>query len=367
MMIENPQKILIIRLSAIGDVLRTLPALRLLRKNFPHAHIAWAVEETAQDLLHKHPDLNEVIIVPKHRWLKQLKSGKGATLVLKEVYHFCRQIRSKNFDLTIDFHGLLKSGLISFFSGPPVRFGFSKPFTKECNFLFNNHRCSLETDKISRIERNLTLLQKMGINTKGETPIIHIPEYDQAVIQKFFKQKGIDKKRLLIAIHPGTSSKTLYKRWEPYRYAVVADRVMEDFGAQVIFTWFGDELALVKEIISKMKYHPIIACETKNLCQLAEIFKNCDLYFGGDTGPMHLAALLRTPVVAIFGPTDYVVNAPYKKTKHIIIRKEIDCSPCRVKDCRKRDCMKAIQVDDVLQAIHIIIDATKNQQEALTS
>ncbi len=363
-MISNPKRILIIRLSAIGDVLRALPVLSTIKHNFPGSYIAWAVEESAKDLLLHHPDIDEVIVFPKAALLFYLKSG-NIPKVLSGISAFARELKSKQFELTIDFHGLFKSGLISYLSGAPMRVSFTKKFTREFNFLFNNCRFSLETDKINRIERNNTLLQKMGLKIVDDYPIIPVTEYDQAAIRTFLRQNRYDHTRPLIAIHPGTSFQTLYKRWEPHRYAVVADQLIEDYAAQVIFTWAGEELATVKEIISKMKHRTLVACETKSLGQLAEIFRHCDLYIGGDTGPMHLAAFMKVPVVAIFGPTDYIVNAPCKKTKHIIIRKEIECSPCRVRDCKRRDCMKAIQDEDVIQAARLILNATRIHQDAV--
>lgn len=363
-MIGNPKKILIIRLSAIGDVLRALPVLRTIKHNFPRSHIAWAVEEPAQDLLLHHPDVNEVITVPKANWLKLLKAGNILHLS-SELSSFVRELKKKKFDLAIDFHGLLKSGLISYLSGAPVRVSLTRAFTKEFNFLFNNCRFPLEAGSISRIERNLMLLEKMGLKVIDDYPVIPITDHDRSEIKDYFRQIRIDQGRLLVAIHPGTSPKTLYKRWDPHRYAIVADQLIQDYAAQIIFTWGGRELDTVNEIIGKMKHRAHIACETRSLGQLAEIFRHCDLYIGGDTGPMHLAAFMKVPVVAIFGPTDFIVNAPYKKTKHIIIRKEIECSPCRVRDCKKRDCMKAIQDDDVIQAARLILNAGKLRHDVL--
>src|SRR5512137_3165229 len=172
-MIGNPKKILIIRLSAIGDVLRALPVLRTIKHNFPRAHIAWAVEEPAQDLLHHHPDVNEVIPVPKAAWLKLLKAGNILRLI-SEISSFVRELKKKKFDLAIDFHGLLKSGLISYLSGAPVRVSLTREFTKEFNFMFNNCRFPLEAGSISRIERNLMLLEKMGLKVIDDYPVIPI-------------------------------------------------------------------------------------------------------------------------------------------------------------------------------------------------
>jgi len=366
-MTETPKRILIIRLSAIGDVLRVLPALQVIKKNFPDSYIAWAVEEKAQDILAAHPAIDELFVFPKSSLIKKLKSPRGAWTAVKEFFAFISEIRQKRFDMAIDFHGLFKSGLISRLSGAPKRIGFTMAHTRELNFLFNNRRFPLDTKKLSRIDRNLTLLKKMGLDITHTPPVLHVPPEDREVIRNFLKQQRIDPRRPLVAIHPGTSPTTPYKRWDPYRYAVVADKIIEENGAQIIFTWWQQEIDTVKEILHQMKYRAIIAPETKNLCQLAEIFRYCTLYLGGDTGPMHLAAFAGLPVVAVFGPTDHVVNEPYAHTPHIIIRKELSCSPCRKYTCAKRDCMKSIKEDNVIRAVGIMISSFKQKKAAAQS
>ena len=361
-MTSPPKRILIIRLSAIGDVLRVLPAFQALKKNYPDSYIGWVVEQSAKDLLQAHPGIDEVFVFPKKSILQKIKSGSGLFGGVSEFFSFMRSIRAERFDLVVDFHGLLKSGLISFFSGAPDRVGFAAGSCKECNFIFSTRRVALESQRVSRIERNLELLRGIGLDTAHEPPVIHIPEEDQEFVQRFFRQQHIDRRRPVIAIHPGTSPTTPYKRWEPHRYAVVADKAIEESAAQVIFTWAGREIEMVNQITGMMKYKAVVAPELTNLCQLAEVFRSSDLYLGGDTGPMHLAAFVGIPVVAIFGPTDHVVNEPYAMTPHIIIRSDIGCSPCRKYSCSKRDCMSEISEENVIKAVRIMLETARQKK-----
>jgi lipopolysaccharide heptosyltransferase I len=361
-MLMNPNKILIIRLSAIGDVLRTLPAFHIIRKNFPAAYIAWVVEEASKDILEAHPGIDEVIIFPKKELAAKIKSPKTFFQGVNQFLMFIQEIRKKKFELAIDFHGLFKSGIISFLSRAKDRVGFTKPFTKEMNFLFNNRRFSLDSDRMNRVDRNITLVEKLGLNIKQGPPDIYIPDKDSDLIQKFLKQNRIEPERPLVAIHPGTNPSAPFKRWDAYRYAVVADKIIEDSATQIIFTWANEEIELVKEIIGLMKYRAVVAPKTENLCQLAEIFRCSDLYVGSDTGPMHLAAFVNTPVVAIFGPTNHVQNEPYRYTPHIVIRKEMKCAPCRKNNCSDRDCMNGVKESDVIRAINIMLDSFKNKR-----
>lgn len=346
-----PQKILIIRLSAIGDVVRTLPALRALRHRFPSAYIAWIVEDSAQDILEGHPDLDHLFVFKRKRWSKGIFSLHNFWRSLRETIDFLKEVRGKHFDLVLDFHGIFKSGFLSFISGVPKRVGFSRHYSKEFNYLFNNHHIALETDAISRIDRNLNFIRFLDIHDDKQEPIIPITNEDRQYIDNFFKEKGISEHAPLIAIHPGTSKNTLYKRWNISYYAAVADKLIERLGAKIIWTWGPGELDCAEKVVEKMKNESIIACKTERLRQLAEIFRRCDLFLGSDSGPMHIASFVKTPVAVIYGPTDPVVNAPYEKNPHVVLRKDLACNPCRKRNCQSIECMDMVKPDEVFDAV----------------
>lgn len=355
-----PQKILIIRLSAIGDVVRTLPALRALRSKYPSAYIAWIVEESAQDLLQGHPDLNHLFVFKRKKLAKDIFTLNKFLNPFKEVLDFIREIRREHFDLVLDFHGILKSGVIGFLSGAPLRVGFSRNYSKEFNYLFNNYYVNLETDAVSRIERNLNFIRFLGVDCDGQEPIIPITNEDKYYIDNFFKEKGLCNHIPLIAVHPGTSKKTTYKRWNILYYANVADKLIDKLQAKIIWTWGPGELETAEAIVKRMNHESIIACKTENLRQLAEIFCRCNLFLGSDSGPMHIASFVKTPVVAIYGPTDPVVNAPYDKNPHIMLRKDLPCSPCRNRNCKNLQCMNMVKPDEVFGAVCELLKAQSN-------
>ncbi len=346
-----PRKILIIRLSAIGDVVRTLPALSALRHRFPSAYIAWVVEENAQDLLEKHPDLDHLFVFKRKRWSEGFFGLHNFQRSSREILDFLKGVRGEHFDLVLDFHGILKSGLLSFLSGAPMRVGFSRHYSKEFNYLFNNHHITLETDAISRIKRNLKFISFLDIHDDRQEPIIPITDEDRESIDIFFKEKGIESHTPLIAIHPGTSQNTSYKRWNISCYAAVADKLIERLGAKIIWTWGPGELDCAEAVVEKMKNESIIACKTERLRQLAEIFRRCDLFLGSDSGPMHIASFVKTPVAVIYGATDPVVNAPYEKNPHVVLRKDLPCNPCRKRNCQSRECMDMVKPDEVFDAV----------------
>jgi lipopolysaccharide heptosyltransferase I len=345
-----PQRILIIRLSAIGDVVRTLPALRALRSRFPSAYIAWVVEENAYTILQDHPDLDRVFLFKRKKWTEAIGSVKNFLKTIKEVRAFFKKIREEHFDMVLDFHGILKSGVISMLSSVPVRVGFSRHYCKEGNHLFNNRHIDVESTSLNRIERNLRFIRFLGIDADNHDPIVPITDEDKNVIDTFLRDKGLVSHAPLIAIHPGTSRKTLYKRWDPVSYARVADQLIEHYSAKIIWTWGPGELETVSSAVAHMKRDSTIANRV-SLRQLAELFRRCDLFLGSDSGPMHIASFVKTPVVVIYGPTDHLVNAPYEKNPHRVLRKDVSCNPCRIRDCARLTCMAAITPEEVIEAV----------------
>jgi heptosyltransferase I len=342
------KKILVLRLSAAGDVIRTLPAVRALKEHFPATYVAWVTEEPSRPLLESQPGVDEVILFPRKRWSKGIRSPREVWRTLGEMGQFILALRRQRFDMVFDFHGILKSGLLSFFSGAPERIGFDRKSSKEGNFLFSNVKVRLPLERISRYQKNFSLLAGIGLKVESPNVELHIPPKDREVVDSFFRSLPVPVKKPLIAIHPGTSPKTFYKRWMADRYSLLADRFIRDLEASVIFTWGPGELDWVEGIRKEMEEPSILGPRTESLTQLGEVLRHCNLYVGGDTGPMHVASSVRIPVIAIFGPTDPIENEPFGEHKKV--RKEVGCNPCRKRSCRELTCLKAITVDDVFMS-----------------
>ncbi len=352
----DSQKILVLRLSAVGDVIRTLPAVKALKKHTPSSTITWIVEEASQAFLKSQTEVDEVILFPRKRWMKGIKSPKRMGRTIREMWGFMIDLRKRRFDVVLDFHGILKSGLLSFFSGSPKRIGYDRRSTKEGNFLFSNVKVKLPNERISRFQRNFILLQGIGLEVKEFKYSLHIPPEDQQYVESFFKNVSATLKRPLIAIHPGTSPKAIFKRWMPGQYAQLADRLIRELNASVLFTWGGEELEWVQSIQKEMKEPSLLGPKTESLTQLGEVYRHCDLYVGGDTGPLHIASLMGRPAVVIYGPTDPIENEPFGN--HIKVRKEVGCNPCHDYSCKELVCIKTILVDEVFKATKEILCLT---------
>jgi lipopolysaccharide heptosyltransferase I len=349
-------RILIIRLSAVGDVIRTLPAVKALKAHLPSSSIAWIVEEPSKAFLESQPEISEVILFPRRRWSRGIRSATGIPGTIREALKFISDLRRRRFDIVLDFHGILKSGLLSFVSGSPKRIGFDRGSTKEGNFLFSNFKVVLPKGRMSRFQRNFELLRGLGLEARRFDTRLNIPDKDRRYVESFFRSHSAGLRRPLIAIHPGTSLKTPYKRWMPGRYSQLADRLVRELGASVVFTWGPEEMDLVENIRKIMVEPSLPAPRTESLTQVGEILRRCNIYIGGDTGPMHIASLVGTPVVAIFGPTDPIVNEPLGP--HRIVRKDVGCNPCRNRSCKDLNCLKAVEVEDVLKAIKEVLRLT---------
>jgi lipopolysaccharide heptosyltransferase I len=363
-----PRKLLIVRLSAIGDVVHVLPALKILRRNYPSAHIAWLVEDKAEGILRNQPGIDEVIVFPKKRWISGLKNPFSFMRTVAEVTSFIGALRRQGFEMVVDFQGNLKSGLMTFLSGSPLRVGFARGHCREGNFLFTNRWIVPSPERLHKIERNLSLLEGLGLkpmigrqhvrqggSALGTTMSLQVSREDEEYIASSLGSgRACSAGGPLAVIHAGTSDFGAYKRWPTANYAQLADRLVEGFDARVVFTWGPSELEMVREIISSMRRPGQLAPRTDALGQLVALIRRANLFISGDTGPMHIASIMGVPQVAIFGPKDPAIYGPYQK-RALVVRKELECSPCTKRTCNDPICITSITPEEVFEATKALL------------
>jgi lipopolysaccharide heptosyltransferase I len=355
---KKPVKILIIRLSAIGDVVHVLPALRLLRSHFPLSKIAWLVEDKASDVLTGHPDIDDVIVFPRKKWQRTILKINKTFNTLSEIFSFYKRLRREHYDLIIDFQGNLKSGIMNLITGSEKKVGFGKGYCRELNYLTTQYQAFPPEKKMHRIDRNLFLLKELGIENGFQRPKLPVFKLDKKYISKFITT-SINPCLPIIIIHPGTSKFGSYKQWPPSNYALLGDMILDTYEANVVFTWGPYEFGVVKEILKKMKHEATPACETRSIKQLIELIKRASLFIGGDTGPLHIASTLDIPVVGIYGPKDPEIYGPYNG-KAIVIKKDVPCSPCRKRTCGDPICMSSILPEDVFLGVKELFTAGRH-------
>ncbi len=352
-LIKDPGKILIIRLSAIGDVVDVLPALRCLRSNFPESRISWLVEDRASEILSDHPDIDDVIVFPRKKWRREILKVNRALSTLSDILSFYRKLHGEHYDLVLDFQGNLKSGIMDLITGIENRVGFGKGFCKESNYLFTRYKVYPQNKREHRIDKNLSLLKYLGIETKFQNPELPVSRSDQEYVSKFIEENNKYSVPIII-INPCTSEFGSYKRWSTLNYARLADMILEKFDVKIIFTWGPNELEIVNEIVTYMEQEALVSFKT-SIKQLIELIRRADLCIGGDTGPLHIAATLCMPTVAIFGAKDPILYGPYNKNA-VIISKELPCSPCKYRTCSDPECLTTILPEEVFQAVNQLMD-----------
>ncbi len=343
-MLETPQRILIVKLGSIGDIVHTLPVLRTLRTRFPNAFIAWVVEEKLADLLYENEDLDEVIIISTKRWRKNLNLSS-----LSEAMETIRSLREKSFDLVLDFQGLIKSGVVSFLTGAKNRAGFSRKDCREkANALFTNHKARPFPQTGHVVDKNLSLLKKFQIeNFQIEFLLKSSPEA-KASIDNFCDNNVDFFKKPVAAVNPGVGFPT--KQWALDRFARIADKVYRELNLNILLTWGPGEKEKVEEIASRMQENCLIAPPTTILESIA-LYEKLNLFIGGDTGPLHICSALGIPTVSIFGPTDPGRNGAYGP-KHTTAFKKLSCSFCYKRKCpTQNECMLELGEEEVFEAI----------------
>ena len=337
-------KILIVKLGAVGDVVHSLPALHSLRKSFPDAFIAWAVERKSMDVITGNPDLDEVIIFERKE-LQKIFKADGVLAAYRFFGEFATKLKGYNFDLVIDFQTLFKSGIITFATGAEKRIGFDK--WRELNRLFTNFR--IKAKSRHTVDKYLELVEAAG-GKPDATPVkIVYSDEDASYIDVFLSENELNK-RPWVAINPGAS--WISKLWPIEKFAVLCD-ILIDSGIPVVIVWGPGEEHLVEGIVEKATSQPHVAPPT-SIKQLACLLERSALYVGGDTGPMHMSVTMGTPVVGVFGPSDPERNGPYGGG-HRIIQADIDCIKCWKKRCRSMECMEKVLAESVADAVKEIL------------
>lgn len=325
--------------------MRTLPAASALRAGYAGSHLAWLIEAPSQGAVAGQPWVDEVLVFPRSEIETLARRGRWIAAA-RVLARFLRTLRTRRFDLVVDFHGIVKSGVLALASGAPQRIGYAAPHAREGAWLFATRRARLSADRLSRFERNRGLAAFLLGAVRAEDRPWRVGAEARTRIASALGDGPAP-----VALQPGTSPGTPHKRWAPERHAALARRLREATGVSCIVLHgpTPGERALAESIVSASQGAARIAPDTASLDDLAALLERACLYVGGDTGPMHIASLVGTPVVQILGPTDPVENAPWPETPARSVRTPVACSPCR-RGCAAATCMQRVTVEDVAQA-----------------
>jgi heptosyltransferase-1 len=346
---RTPEKILIIRLSSLGDILHALPALGCLRSSFPTARIDWLVEKRNSFLLSAVGGIDEVIVLDtsllrKSPWIP------AAWGPARELIAF---LRAREYDACIDFQGLLKTGLLAALSGARTRIGFPGKLVREWPaHWFYQQTPGPPPGETHVVELNKLLARSAGADPASPMVEFKVPPQDDSYVRSLLKAEGLED---FVVINPGGGWPT--KRWAPGRYGRLAARILNELGLPVIVTTGPGEEALFAEISSVEGTNGIRHFQLSFL-QLIPFLRKARLLIGGDTGPFHLACALGTSVVGIFGPTSPVRNGPWRVGEQSVFH-QLPCSFCNGRTCPTQiECMQ-ITVEEVFDAV--VKRITRNQ------
>lgn len=305
----NGLALLVVRLGALGDILRTLPPVRLLRRALPEARLYWVAEQRFAAVLEGHADLDGLIELPRRDWEPWFRNPARWPRLVRSVAAFRRSLRALEPGLALDFHGNLKSGVVSRMSGAPVRLGYSGHQQKEGNWLFSTHRVGSGERRTPRMERNLDLLRALNVPV-GELP-------DGGLVLQNAGRPAADRllaglprpARPYAVISPGASARQAYKKPPPALLAAAAHRLAAGGVTALVVHGPGEEED-ARAVVARAGGDAVLAPPT-DLAALAALLERARLFVGGDSGPLHLACALGCPVVGIYGPTDPRVNRPW--------------------------------------------------------
>lgn len=361
-----PRSILIVRLSALGDVIHVLPSLAALRTAFPGAKIGWAVEELAAPLLTDHPHLDRLHVLPRKSWQRDLKRG-AVVGPLSEARRKLRELRAERYEVAIDFQSNLRSALVARFSGARRRIGHPTPFAKEGSVRLFTETPTAPAPEVHKIERNLNLLVPLGVSS----PVVRgVMTADTESVRSALPAR---RERALVVLHAGVSGFGAIKAWRPDRFRELAVHLLAD-GHDVVLSWGGASERLQAEQLAREAPGLRLAPEM-NVAGLVALLRSADLFVGVDSGPLHISAALGTPALGLYGPKHVGTYGPYWPGNDALTA-DYPCSPCLFRRCPRPEvtyvdlasgertpispCMDTISADAVYDAATALLARTRS-------
>lgn len=339
------RRILIIKPSSLGDIVHAVPTLAALRDAFPQAHVTWLVKRQWAGLLERVEGLDRVWPVEPGfiGWLGQVP-----------------KLRAAGFDLVVDLQGLFRSGAIARLTGCPTRIGFAN--AREGSPLFYTHRVPVPTPDIHAVDRYLLVAAALGAVKSGKPEFRLRPlPADQEAITRVLERHGVKEGAPWVAVN--VSARWPTKRWPVASFAAVADRIQREGLARVVLIGGPDEHVDAENVKSLMRTGPVDLTGATPIGHLPALLRRAALLITNDSGPMHVAAAVGTPVVALFGPTSPARTGPYG-TGHAVLACPVPCSPCFSRVCRNGEplvCLKGVATEEVLREAARLISPSRNQ------
>lgn len=341
-------KILLIRLRRIGDITMTTPALRVLRKSFPDAHLSYVVEQPYQNLVEGNPDLDQVYVVPK----------KQKT---KDFLQFCRDLRKNKYDVVLDFHGGPRASWMTFLTKARLKIGYK---IKYRHFIYDiSLPRSPKNGYYHSVENHLNLVKALGVSV-ATAPDLFLPSANEAEIRKiskFIDDQGLaDSRRVILHIVAGNQ----FRNWGEDNIIKLTTLLSRLPTVKTILIGAEEDKGAAKTILERGPSGLLSLVGQLNLRELRELILKASLFVGPDSGPMHIAASTSTPIIAYFGPNLPAYNSPWK-SEFLVVEKKLDCRPCPQRHCLYKDfrCLRTISPEEVFQACCTLLEKSSKKPE----
>lgn len=327
---QTPQRIALIKPSALGDIAHSLPVLRALRQRYPRAHIAWVVNRGYAPILEGHPDLSEIIAFDRGALRKSWVRGAW------DFARFLHALRDQQFDLVIDLQGLLRTGMMTLATGAPVRIGLTS--AREGARIGYTHRVDDRTGVTHAVDRYWRVIEAIGDAPAVKT--FHVPIHPDALAWASTQLATMPRPWLAV----GVGSRWVTKRWPPEHFAALVRRAQSEFGGSAIFVGTPDEAELAQHAASLVAGPRLQLTGQTTLPQLVAMLSLADVMLANDTGPLHLAVALGRPVVAPYTCTLVERTGPYAQTQRAV-EASIWCRGSYLKRCPRMECMGELTPD----------------------
>ena len=331
------RKILIRAVNWVGDAVMTTPAIGAIRESFPGTEITLLANPLVSQLFSPHEWVDKVITFDR----------SGAHRGITGRFRLAAELRKHAFDVAIILPNSFDSALITWLAGIPVRLG--KVSDGRGFMLTSRYQPGKDAPVCHEVEYYLNLIRHFGIDGKTRQPQLFTTVEETDRVALLLHQHGVQPSDFLIGINPGAAFGSA-KRWYPERFAEVARQLTGEWSAKAIVFGGPGETDIASAIEQQLGGVCLNVAAKTSVRELMALISRCNFFITNDSGPMHIAAAFGVPLVAIFGSTDYATTSPYSN-KSIIVRKEIDCAPCKLRECPKdHQCMTAVTSDDVVAA-----------------
>ncbi len=354
----TPQRILVIKLSSLGDIVHALPAVSALRQRFPNSRLSWLVKDVWAPILDGNPDIDEVLAmdVSWRNWPNVI-----------------RTLRNGLFDLVVDFQGLFRSGIFGAITGAKIRVGFSRA-REGATWFYTHHvplsegkSCSWRLLEVHAVDRNLAITEFLG--GTPSTPVFHLPQFsaDRLAIETMLQGANVQDHEQLIALAPWTRS--TIKSWPHRRFVDLATELVQWPNVRVVLLGGPSDMSSTEDFKMLMPQGLINLVGSLSLRQLPLLLRRIHLLIGNDSAPLHLAAGVGTPVLAIFGPTHPKATGPYPLKNHVVLRQDLPCSPCGNRSClnpNHLECLQSISVKELLREIEKIVRGISTRNDDIS-